>query len=103
MPIPLGTVENRVVWNNNLLFTHSANGLDVSNWRGRVLRRMAVKRVGRTYQNCRKLDPILSSSSDAGKDLALVPLCGSFDRPRFLETGRGTLVVVAAVVVFLRA
>lgn len=64
---------------------------------------MVVKRVGRTYQNCRKLDPILSSSSGAGRDLAFVPLCGSFERPRFLETGRGTRVIVAAVVGFLRA
>lgn len=68
------------------------------------------KSFGKTYQNCRKLDPILSSSSGAGIDLALVPLFGIFERPRFLEIGRGTLVVlvvvvvvVAAVNVFLRA
>lgn len=62
----------------------------------------SCKKVWQTYQNCRKLDPILSSSSGEETDLALVPLwCGTFKRPKFLETGRGTL-VVGPVVVFIR-
>lgn len=78
-------------------------GLDVSNGRlefiARYLQTTKDKVFSKTYQNCRKLDPILSSSSGAGIDLALVPLFGIFERPRFLEIRRGTLVVVLVVVV----
>lgn len=97
------------MFGTTICFSHIAlMGLDISNGGLEFIARVVAnpkkkkkkkKGFSKTYQNCRKLDPILSSSSGAGIDLALVPLFGIFERPRFLEIGRGTRVVVVLVVV----